>query len=336
VWGRLSDRFGRKPLLLVSLGGAFLSYLILAFAGNLWLLALGRLMTGLMGGNVPLAMAYVSDVTAPEQRARSMGLVGASMSAGFIVGPMLGGLLGGTDASSATLLWPGLVAATLAGVALLGTFLGLRESLAADKRADAGQQAGGIAAFRQVFARAELAPLIVVGFLAYLAMALFEIIFPFWAGDRFAWGPRQIGFSFTYLALLVTVTQGVLVGRLVPAFGERRLLIAGLAVYIVGLLVMTQAPITAVMLVGITCTTVGGALYMTTITSLVSKQAQATERGLVLGTFNSAAWLGRSFAPPITGGLYDGRGGNLPLLAAAAIMLPCIAILARQRDRAAA
>lgn len=330
VWGRLSDRFGRKPLLIVSLAGALASYLIIAFASNLWLLALGRLLTGLMGGNLPLAMAYVSDVTPPEFRARSMGRVGASLSMGFIVGPLLGGLLGGSNAAGATLLWPGLAASALSLAALVGTVFFLKESLPPEKRAsrDRANPESGLAAFRRVLARPVLAKIVVVGFLAYLAMALFEIIFPFWSGDRFHWGPREIGLSFTYLALLVTIMQGVLVGRLVPIFGEGQLLVAGLVSYAIGLLIMSQAPAWPVMIFGITFTTSGSALYMTTVTSLVSKQAGEHERGLVLGTYNSAAWLGRAVGPPLTGALYDGRGGNLPLYVAALIMLPCIALLA--------
>lgn len=331
LWGRLSDRFGRKPLLVASITGAMLSYLIIALAPNLWMLAAGRLLTGLMGGNVAVAMAYVADVTPPEQRARSMGYVGGAMSLGFIAGPLLGGLLGGADAATATLLWPGLVAAGVCLLCIIGALLFLRESLPPEKRAPrrgtAGAAPTGLAAFRQVLARPLLAQLVMVGFLVYFAMALFETVFPFWAGARFAWGPREIGVSFTYLGFLVAATQGVLVGRLVPVFGEGRLLVAGVGAYIIGLLVMTQSPSWPFMMIGITFTAGGGALYLTTVNSLVSKQAGEQERGLVLGTYNSAAWLGRTLGPPVTGSLFDLVGPNTPLYTAALILVPCVVIL---------
>jgi DHA1 family multidrug resistance protein-like MFS transporter len=158
-------------------------------------------------------------------------------------------------------------------------------------------------------------------------MALFETIFPFWAGDRYQWGPREIGFSFTYLALLVVIVQGLLVGRLVTRFGELRLLTGGLASYGIGLLLMTQAPSWQLMFVGITFTTLGSALYMTTMNSFVSKQAGENERGLVLGAFNSASWAGRTLGPPMTGALFSFIAPDAPLYVAAAIMCGCIAVV---------
>lgn len=328
-WGRFSDRFGRKPMLVASLVGALVSYLIVAFAKDLWWLSFGRLLTGLMGGNLAVAMAYVADLTPPEQRARTMGWVGGSVSVGFIAGPVLGGWLGGTDAASATLLWPGLAAAGVASVAIVGAILFLKESLPPEKRAQVGKGAGpsGFSAFRQVLTRPNLARIIVVGFMVYFAMALFETIFPFWAGDRFAWGPREIGAGFTYLGLVVAIAQGVLVGRLVPRFGEGRVLIGGLAGYAFGLLTLTQATSLPVLLFGLTFTAGGGALYLTTASSLVSKQAGESERGLVLGAYNSMSWFGRTLGPPVTGVLFDVLGSNAPLYTSALIFLPCIIIL---------
>lgn len=338
-WGRYSDRFGRRPLLIGSIAGGMVGHLICAFAPDPWTLSFGRLLTGLMGGNIPVAMAYASDISPPEERAKTLGTVGASLSLGFIVGPLVGGLLGGKDAASATLLWPGLAAAAVCLLAIAGAFLYLRESLPPEKRATArpaGTPGSGFSDFRQVMQRPVLGQLLIVGFLAYLAMAAFETNFPFWSGDRFGWGPREIGLSFTYLALLVVTTQGLLVGPLVHRFGEKRLLITGLSSYAVGLLVMTQSPHWQMMIVGITFTTTGSALYMTTMNSLVSKQAGDTERGLVLGTFNTASWLGRALGPGMIALLgLAGLGRDAPLFAAALLMLPCITVMWRLRSRAA-
>ena len=338
-WGRYSDRFGRRPMLLGSIAGGMVGHLICAFAPDPYILAAGRLLTGLMGGNVAVAMAYAADISPPDQRAKTLGRVGAALSLGFIVGPMVGGLLGGADAASATLLWPGLAAASVCFMALCGAFFFLRESLPPEKRAGANKLSDPAAqpvGFRQVLKRPVLGSLLAVGFLAYLAMAAFETNFPFWAGDRFGWGPREIGLSFTYLAVLVVTTQGLLVGPLVKRFGEKRLLIGGLASYVIGLLVMTQSLFWGLMLFGITFTTTGSALYMATVNSLVSKQAGESEQGLVLGTFNTSSWFGRALGPGIIALLgVAGLGRDAPLFAAALILLPCIAIVRGLRSRAA-
>ncbi|MEZ5565272.1 MAG: MFS transporter [Gammaproteobacteria bacterium] len=336
-WGRYSDRFGRRPLLIGSLTGSMVGHLICAFAPDLLVLSFGRLLAGLMGGNVAVAMAYATDISPPAQRARTMGLVGASVSLGFIVGPLVGGVLGGGDAESATLLWSGLAAAGICLCAIISAFFFLKESLPPEKRF--GGLAGGapesaMAGFRLVLKRPVLVQLLSVGMLAYLAMAAFETNFPFWAGDRFRWGPHEIGLSFAYLATLVVTTQGLLVGPLVKRFGEKRLLMAGLSSYIFGLLVMAQSQRWEVMIFGITFTTIGNALYMTTVNSLVSQQAGDSERGLVLGTFSTASWLGRSLGPGLIAVLgIVGFGRDAPLYVAALLILPCIAIIRGVRSR---
>jgi len=334
IWGRMSDCYGRKPMLLASMAGLTLSYLLLASAENLWILALARTMTGLMAGNLAVAMAYVSDITPVEKRAQGMGYVGGSISLGFIIGPMLGGLLGGSDAQSANLLWPGLAAAGICGVTFIATLF-IEESLPPEKRvkASAGQAPGGFTAAKQVFHRPILARLVMVGFLVYFAMALFETIMPLWARARFDWGPRDVGYSFTYLGLVVTLVQGLLVGKLAPIFGESRLVMAGLIAYAFGLIVMTQVPIWQLMMFGITFTAGGGALVITSMSSLVSAQAAEDERGLVLGVFNSGSWMGRAGGPPVSGLLFDGIGVQAPLYAAAVTMLPCLVMVALVRRR---
>jgi MFS family permease len=159
-------------------------------------------------------------------------------------------------------------------------------------------------------------------------MAMFETIFPFWAKARFEWGPREVGLSFTWLAVVVGVTQGFVVGRLAPVFGEGRLAMAGLAAYALGLVWMTQSPDWRWMLVGVTLTSGGGGTFLTAMSSFVSKRAGASERGLVLGTYQSASWAGRSLGPAMSGVLFKELGPQSPLLAGALIMVPCIILLA--------
>jgi multidrug resistance protein len=337
IWGRFSDRFGRKPVLVLSLAGQAASYLLLAFADSLWLLAIARALNGLTSGNLPVAMAYVTDITPPEKRAGGLGLIGGAISLGFIVGPALGGVLGGSDAESANLFWPALTACAVCALTCLSAIVFLRESLTPDQRERAREARGGegqLAATRKVLSKPALARMVLVGFMVYTAMALFETIFPLWSSARYGWGPMQVGYIFTYLGLLVGLIQGVLVGRLVPVFGEGRLVTVGLSSYILGLLIMTQAPTWPLMVFGITFTAGGGALFITTMSSLVTHQAEDTERGLVLGVYQSGSWMGRSIGPPMSGALFASLGVNAPLFTAALVIVPALALVALIRARA--
>jgi DHA1 family tetracycline resistance protein-like MFS transporter len=333
-WGRMSDRYGRKPILLISTFGMGLGYLALAFADNLWLLGGARIMTGLLGGNIAVAMAYVTDVTPIEKRAQGMGMVGGAISLGFIVGPALGGLLAGADADSATLLWPGIAAAVLCFLTVIATFF-VKESLPVEKRVGPGSEhhVSGLDAARTVFRRSVLAQMVVVGFMVYFAMAQFETIMPLWSEFKFGWGPREIGYCFTYLGLVVMIVQGFLVGRLAPIFGEGKLVMVGVAAYIFGVLWMTQAPGWEWMMIGISFTAGGGALAVTSMTSLVSRNAEEHERGLVLGVFNSGAWTGRSIGPLFSGLLFQSVDEQAPLYVAAMVMLTALGLVAIVRRR---
>ena len=330
LWGRLSDHYGRKPILVITSGGAALAYLLMAFAPNVWVLAAGRALSGLMGGLAP-AMAYVSDVTPPERRAQGLGWVGAAMSLGFVIGPAFGGVLGGEDAASASLRVPGLVAFVVAALTTVATIVFLPESLPPEERvhpagADADGTAGG--GLRELVRRPLMTRLLLLGFSVYVAMAMFETIFPFWTRARFDWGPREVGLTFTYLAIVVGLMQGLVVGRLAPRIGEGRLAIGGLASYATGLFIMTQAPDWHWLLAGVTLTGGGGGTFLTSMTSFVSRLAGAQERGLVLGTYQSASWAGRSVGPTLSGALFKSVGIDSPLLAGALSMLPFISMLA--------
>ena len=365
VWGKLSDKHGRKPILILTMIGSTLAYLLMAWADwsdSLWMLLGSRFLTGLMAGNFAAATAYVADITPPEKRAQGMGMVGGAVSIGFMSGPAIGGLLSGDTAATASLFGPAVAAAIMSLLTMFAIIFFLPESLSPEQRAHAAEQRAlmsqaGKGSFVHILSRPVLAQMVLMGFLVFFAMTNFETTFPFWAQAGFAWGPKQVGFCFMYLGFIVMLTQMFITGRLVPIFGEGRLLMTAVCSYMFGLVWMATAPFSLasdvatitvslgplgltraelVMLFGITFTAFGGAMFNTASTSWVSKQAGEHERGAVLGLFQSAGWLGRSVGPTVSGFLFMTYGPNTPLFAGAMLMLPVFAIVMYIRRRHAA
>ncbi len=226
VWGRLSDRYGRRPILMSSLVGACLSYVILGFAGNLWLLLAARMLAGFMAGNLAAAFAYASDVSTPETRAKSMGMVGAAIGIGFMLGMPIGGVLAGNQAQSANFFWPAAASAGLSLFALALVKFRLPESRVRqlDAVPAATRREGPLTLLRP-------ATRIAAGGLGRAAVTtaqgILESIFALWALHRFGAGPRTVGFALFGAALVAVVMQGGLVRVLAPRIGERRLAQAG-------------------------------------------------------------------------------------------------------------
>jgi len=365
VWGKLSDKHGRKPILILSMAGSTVAYALMAWADwsdSLWMLLGSRFLTGLMAGNFAAATAYVADITPPEKRAQGMGMVGGAVSIGFMSGPAIGGLLSGNTAATASLFGPSVAAASMSLLTLFAIVFFLRESLSPEQRAHAAEQRAlmsqaGKGSFAHILSRPVLAQMVLMGFLVFFAMTNFETTFPFWAQAGFDWGPKQVGFCFMYLGFIVMLTQMFITGRLVPIFGEGRLLMTAVCSYMFGLVWMATVPFSVapeavtvalsfgpvsltnaewLMLFGITFTAFGGAMFNTASTSWVSKQAGEHERGAVLGLFQSAGWLGRSVGPTVSGFLFMTYGPNTPLFAGAMLMLPVFAIVMYIRRRHAA
>ena len=352
VWGRLSDQYGRKPILILTMIGSAAAYGLMAWAdmlGNVWLLLISRFLTGLMAGNFAAATAYVTDITPADKRAQGMGMVGGAVSIGFMAGPAVGGLMSGNTAAEASLFWPSAAAVVVSLITMVAIAAFLKESLTPEQQAAARESAAQKGAersdsFKAILSRPILAPMVLMGFLVFFAMTNFETTFPLWADAGFSWGPQQVGFIFMYLGFVVMVTQMFIVGKLAPIFGEGRLRQFATCSYMFGLLFMAVVPFSfeppnwQVMLFGITFTAMGGAMFNTASTSWVSKQAGDTERGAVLGLYQSAGWLGRSVGPTVSGLLFQTLGPNAPLFAGALLMTPVLLIvtLIRRRHAAAA
>src|SRR5205085_9914748 len=287
LWGRLSDRVGRRPVLMISMAASVLAYLWIGSATALWMLFAARALAGACAGNIAAAQAYIADITKPEERAKGMGVIGAAFGFGFIIGPALGGLLAGHDPATADVQTPAWVAAGFSFVALCGVFLLLPESLPAERRGTTQPSRGRVSAILNVLHRPVLSRLILIFFLVILAFAGMESTFALWAVGQFGWGPRQVGYVFAYVGIISATLQGGLIGTLTRFFGEERLLFCGLAAIGAGLLTVPFSRSLAAVGVAVTALALGMGLMQPSLNSLISRRAGREEQGEVLGVSQS-------------------------------------------------
>ena len=327
LWGRLSDRVGRRPVLMVSMAASALAYLWMGSATALWMLYVARGFAGACAGNIAAAQAYMADVTKPEERAKGMGLIGAAFGLGFIIGPAFGGWLAGNDPVSADIETPAWVAAGLSCLAFCGVALLLTESLPAGR--GGGPPRSRLAAVLGVLRRPILAPLILTFFLVILAFAGMESTFALWATEQFGWGPRQVGYVFAYVGVLSAILQGGLIGRLARRFGEERLLLCGLALIGVGLLVLPLARGMAVLGIGVSGLALGMGLTQPSLNSLISRRAGREEQGEVLGVSQSVGSLSRVLGPAAAGLFFAEFGRHAAFFWGAALVGIALVVVAK-------
>lgn len=312
-WGRLSDRIGRRPVLLVGLAGSSLSYLLFAFAGNFWLLLLSRLIAGGMGATVNVAQAYLADVTPPERRAKAMGLIGAAFGLGFVVGPAIGGLTSRWGESV-----PGLVAAGLSGANFVLTWFRLPETRVHRPREAVTSGA--------VHWRLLVAPYTVV-LLSTVAFTVMYVVFPLYVERILGYDRHETAYLFVLLGFVTAVVQGGLLGRLVQRFGERRLMEAGCFLVASGLVALPLTtsggpdhPLAAVLgvmlLLGL-----GAGLINPSTTGYLSRIAPPSEQGRALGLLTSVAAIGRIVGPVLAGGLNQAIGSRATFATMACLSL---------------
>jgi DHA1 family tetracycline resistance protein-like MFS transporter len=313
LWGRLSDRVGRRPVLMISMAASAIAYLWLGAASALWMVFAARAFAGACAGNIAAAQAYIADVTRPEERAKGMGLIGAAFGLGFIIGPALGGFLAGNDQASANLAAPAWIAAGLSALALGGVALLLRESLPSDRRGRAPPRSR-IGAVAEALRRPVMSRLILVFFLVILAFAGMESTFALWAMRQFGWGPGQVGYVFAYVGLLSAILQGGLIGRLTTRFGEERLLLCGLVLIGAGLLALPAARHLPILAVAVSALALGMGLTQPSLNSLISRRAGRDEQGSVLGVSQSVGSLARVLGPAVAGFFFAEFGRDAAFL----------------------
>ncbi len=316
LWGRLSDRFGRKPILLLGLVGSALAYLVFAYAGTLAVLFASRIMAGIGGSTVPVAEAYIADVTPPEHRAGNMGLIGAAFGLGFTVGPALGGILASVSVEA-----PGLVAAALCATNALAALLFLSESRPAPapaRRRTAPGSAFTLAGLRESLEVPGLARILLLYFLFTVAFAVIQPTLSLFGAARFGLDQRRVGYLFAFLGLVSAVVQGGLVRRLVPRLGESRLIRLSALPFVGGLVLVALSPGVPTLLVALALLAVGYGGALPSVLGLVSRTASASIQGSVLGLGQSVGSMARIVGPAAAGAAYD-IGPAMPFLLGAAV-----------------
>ena len=349
-WGRLSDRIGRKPVLLITLAANAVGYLALAFVPNIWLAIAVRLFTGLGAGNISTVQGYIADVTPPEQRAGRMGMIGAAFGMGFIVGPGLGGLLTQPQLGHIGYQLPIFVAAALAALAALGVVTFLRESRA---RADpTAPRPAFLAGLHDARANPVVSRVLLVTLIYMAGFSAMESVFGLWAESRYAWGAREVGLSFMVVGIVSALNQGIFTGRLARRFGETRVLATGMLIFGASLLIQVAAPAAwfpaaTLSLGGLTLPIVQGwiipivmafgacgmSMAMPNISAMISRASPPDRQGALLGLNMASGSIARIFGPMLAGALFSGLGHDWPFIVGAALTVPA-AIVAVNAGRA--
>ncbi|MBP2301365.1 TCR/Tet family MFS transporter [Azospirillum picis] len=341
VIGSLSDRFGRRPVILLSALGLAADYVLMAVAPTMWWLVAGRAIAGITSSSFTTVFAYMADVTAPDRRARAYGLVGAAFSAGFIAGPLLGGLLG--ELSPRAPFW---AAATLSGMTFLYGLFVLPESLAPENRMGfSWRRANPFGSLRLLRSHPELSGLALVNFLLHFAHHVFPAVFVLYAAHRHGWSARDVGLLLAAVGTLDMTVQGVLVSRIAGRLGDRATLFLGLFGGACGLAWMGLAPNGTWFALSIVPTALCG-LAMPTIQSLMTQRVSAFEQGQLQGANMSVASLAGILSPVFFGTLYSASIGagalfpfpGTPFLVAGLVLLAGALIgwtVARRNGRAA-
>jgi len=339
IWGRLSDRIGRRPVLLWSIAATSAGMAFVGLAPSLLLLLAARAFSGIATANIAVAQAYVADVTPPEHRARGMGIIGIAFGLGFILGPGIGGQLARIPVLGREGTLPAFVAAGLAVVNLLLAFRTLPESLPAERRGKLVRRAVplDIAALRAAVAVPGVGVAVTLNFAIVLWFAGMEQTFALFTADGFGMSIAATGFIFTIVGVVGAIVQGGLVRRLAPRFGEARLVQAGIAIQaaafaLLGLSTSFGAWKVVALYASAGLISLGNGLSTPSLPAFASRRATATTQGVTLGALQSAAALARAAGPLVGGALYAAIDPRAPyLIGAAGLLAAALLALARLR-----
>lgn len=318
IWGRLSDKYGRKPAILLGLLGNAVALVGFGLAKDYIYLLIARSAAGIASAAVlPSVMAYVADITTSEERGKGMGLMGAAMGLGFILGPAIGGVMGSHDT-------PFFVAGGLSVLNFLFALILLPESLQKDITDERVRERHEWISPREIFRRttlkSPLTPLFLVAFFSTFSFAGLEMTFPLFIEDRWDYGEREMGWMFMFMGAITVPLQGGLLGRLINGLGERRIILIGLLVSAIGMALLLNAYSFVTLTVYLTIAGVGNQLIRPTNASWISKQTQIGQ-GAAIGIMDAFLSLGRILGPLLGGWLYAKEAYPYAVLAGILVLI---------------
>lgn len=326
-WGRLSDRVGRRPVILVTLAGSAVSALLIGLAGALWMLFLARILNGISGASYSTAQAYVADVTTREERAKGMGMIGAAFGLGFILGPAIGAGFSTIDRSA-----PFFAAAALSAANLAFAWMRLPEP---ERRLGTGPVVGRVELLRRALAQREVGSLVWLSFIATFAFTGMESTFALLGDRRFDYDAVDMGLLFAYVGVAAAVGQGFLVGKAVERHGEHRVMVGGLMGTAVGLALLAAAHNLPMLLVALLILGVASGLAFATVTALISQATPDDQQGGMLGVTASVSAAARIVGPLTAGALFDHLEPSAPLVLGAVLTAGCLLLAGMTAPRTA-
>jgi multidrug resistance protein len=313
-WGRLSDRIGRRPVILLGLLGSAISYALFALASSLPMLFVARSLAGIAGANIPTAQAFIADITTPENRARGMGMVGAAFGLGFVFGPAIGGFLSRWGYAA-----PPWFAAALSLANFVAALVVLPESRPAHVR-DTPHE-GRLTVFRRALARPQMPLVLLVFFLVITSFSSFESMFALYGERRFGFTTVSIGYMFAWVGIVLATVQGGLVGLVVPRLGETRVVRIALLLIAAGLFAVPLSPSVPVLSAAVGLLAVGLGFNSPSMLATISKLADPRDQGSTLGLSQSLGSLARIVGPMWGGWVFDTFGMRVPFFSASGMML---------------
>ncbi|RCJ37603.1 hypothetical protein A6769_11930 [Nostoc punctiforme NIES-2108] len=334
LWGRFSDRYGRRPILLLTLFGSVIAYAGLGFANSLWILFIARSLAGIMSGNIATAQAYIADITTPSNRARGMGVIGAAFGFGFILGPAIGGLLIGSDPNNANFHLPSLFAAGLSLLAFLCALILLPESLNSETKAKIQVYRHRQRWLNLLQLSPQFCVLVGIYFLVTFAVAAMDSTLALWSKQQLNWGPQQASYLFAFMGIVSTIIQGGLIGFLKKQLGEIKLLILGILGLGLGLLLIGFSQSLILLLVAATLVAWGISVSQPILNSLISQMTPPEEQGQILGIASSCSALARIAGPTWAGVSFMKFGSSAPFLSGTLVMVVALTLSLRVTKRA--
>jgi MFS family permease len=321
-WGRLSDRTGRKPILISTVSGNCLCYLALAFAPNVYVAFGVRLLGGMASGNASVVQGYIADVSAPDQRAGRMSLLGAAYNIGFIVGPALGGLLARPSAGHSGFAVPLMTCSGLSAVCVAAIAFLVPESRV--RRERFGQGPSRWAVIGSLLRHPVIARLMLVTFLGGCAFNGIEYVFGLWTQARFAWGPQQVGGAFAVTGVVAAINQIAFTGWLSRKFGEAQMLAAGMALTMLFMLLQPFSQGAVFVVAFLAISAFGQSVAWPNVSALISRNVDWNHQGQYQGLNNAVGALARLAGPFIAALGFSGISVNAPFIIAGALLLPAI------------